>query len=464
MSYDTRAMELTSGERERVLTGIILQLLAVNAALQARLERLEQRTAELEAGAGKPKGMPGNKLEPKQPKQPKTERKQRECNFSRKRSQPTVLEPVVHALDTCPDCGGTLTHGTIKRSREVIEVVTVPAMVTEHVYIERCCPVCNKCYTPKPELEGVVVGKGRLGVGLLCLIASLREVGRLPIRTIQWYLETMHGLHLSVGAINNALKTVARAGEGQMQQLKEQVRGSPAVNVDETGWRQDGQNGYVWTFATADVRLFVRRNRSGQVVEEVLGTEYEGVLCSDFYAGYNVHLGQHQRCWAHLLRDIHDLAQLHPDDEALRMWADEVHKLYERATKWVQEWPDVSEQTRRQARLWLEEQLLVLCKPYLQDQAALQGKLCRRIERHLKELFVFVAVPGVDPDNNAAERSLRPLVTARKISGGTRSEEGTDTKMTLASLFGTWKARGQDLLAECRRLLSPDPSPESTQV
>ena len=84
---------------------------------------------------------------------------------------------------------------------------------------------------------------------------------------------------------------------------------------------------------------------------------------------------------------------------------------------------------------------------------AVQGKLCRRIERHIKELFVFVAEPAVPSDNNAAERSRRHLVISRKVSGGTRSEQGTERKMTLASIFGTWRAQGLNPLAACRQLL-----------
>jgi transposase len=68
--------------------------------------------------------------------------------------------------------------------------------------------------------------------------------------------------------------------------------------------------------------------------------------------------------------------------------------------------------------------------------------LCERVEHFLPELFVFVAYPGVPSDNNLAERSVRPLVIARKISGGTRSPKGSSTRMGLASLFGTWMAQG----------------------
>ena len=70
--------------------------------------------------------------------------------------------------------------------------------------------------------------------------------------------------------------------------------------------------------------------------------------------------------------------------------------------------------------------------------------LCQRVERFLPELFTFVAEPRAKADNHAAERSLRPAVASRKISGGTRSPEGSNTKSVLASLFGTWRLRGRN--------------------
>ncbi len=105
------------------------------------------------------------------------------------------------------------------------------------------------------------------------------------------------------------------------------------------------------------------------------------------------------------------------------------------------------------AQLALERQLLTICQPFSDDSSGVQAKLCRRIERHIKELFVFVAEPAAPPDNNAAERSLRHLVVSRKVSGGTRSEPGTNSKMTLASLFGAWRAQGLNPLDACRQLL-----------
>ena len=111
----------------------------------------------------------------------------------------------------------------------------------------------------------------------------------------------------------------------------------------------------------------------------------------------------------------------------LPRWAAAVHRLYEEAKAFSH--PQA--RRRRTAQLAWERRLLAICRPFLSDPSAVQGKLCRRIERHIKELFVFVAEPDVPSDNNPAERSLRHLVISRKVSGGTRSEQGTESKMTL---------------------------------
>ena len=142
------------------------------------------------------------------------------------------------------------------------------------------------------------------------------------------------------------------------------------------------------------------------MVDEALGEDFAGALVSDFYAAYHHYDGPKQRCWAHLLREIHDLRALYSRDKQLAQWADAVHRIYRQARAFSHP----SGKQRRAAQLALEKRLLALCRPCLDDPLAVQGKLCRRIDKHLKELFVFVAQPEVPPDNNAAERSLRPLV------------------------------------------------------
>ena len=465
--------DLITADRD-FLIAIIAQLQATVLEQQRVIERLERRIAELE-GQAKPDGpprMPG--LKPSSGRQPPAQqqpRKQRRHGFARRRMTPT--HRVEHVVENCPDCGTHLTGGWVQRTREVIELPVVPVQVTQHVFIARTCPVCRRRRVPPAQLDGVALGRQRLGVNVLSRIATLREEGRLPIRSIQWYLRTVHQLRLSVGAIVSAIHQTAQQAQPAVAAMVDRIRASPVVHADETGWRQNGNNGYVWTFSTPTERYFpcssqgqaLRRGRGKAVVDEALGESFSGVLVSDFYAAYHHYDGPKQRCWAHpcssqgqaLLRDIHDLVALYPKDTSLAQWAAAVHQLYVEARSFTH--PQA--RRRRTAQLALERKLLAICQPFLADRLALQGRLCRRIERHIKslprtgygELFVFVAEPDVPSDNNSAERSLRHVVISRKISGGTRSERGTESKMTLASVFGTWRARGLNPLAACRQLL-----------
>ena len=229
-------IDLRTADRD-VLIGIIIRQ-------QAIIERLEKRVAQSE-GKGKSGGsgrMPG--LKPKgdgKTDRPKKPRQPRRSGFARTRMPPD--QRVEHALERCPDCGIQLSGGWTQRTREVIELPQVPVQVTEHAYIARACPQCQRRWVPPAELDEVVLGQQRLGINLVSLIAALREEARLPFRTIQWYLAAVHGRRLSVGAIVGATPRVADRAQGMMTDIVERIRGSPVVHADETGWREDGHNG-----------------------------------------------------------------------------------------------------------------------------------------------------------------------------------------------------------------------------
>ncbi len=158
-----------------------------------------------------------------------------------------------------------------------------------------------------------------MGVRLISLIAYLRQVLRLPVHRIQVYLRTIHELRMSGGEIVELLHQLRKATAGVVDELKGQVRGSTIAHADETGWRENGRNGYIWGFFTPEeeaVRYYeYDHSRGGAVVKRILGPQVKGHLVTDFYAGYNDIAGKHQRCWPHLLRDLHEWEPLRcPDD------------------------------------------------------------------------------------------------------------------------------------------------------
>jgi transposase len=426
------------------------ELIAIILELRERILVLEAEIAEMKSGkpsgGGTPEWVKPNRKERRA--EEREERKKRKHSFVRRREEPT--EVVEHALETCPDCGRKLSVGWVAKTRQVIEIPKTPIRIIEHRAMARYCGVCDKTYTKRIDLSGRVVGKMRFGIELVSLVAQLATVCRMPLAQIQGLLLSLYGLHISKGQLSEVLHTVAKVGKARYEELADEIRGSPVVNADETGWREDGKNSYVWSFSTPRVRYFVHNiSRAAEVAREVLGERFRGKLVCDFYSAYGALDAVCQRCWVHLLRDLKKLKEAHPDKSDVAEWSQSVTDVYERAKGFETEIP----RQRFEAKMILERQLMSLALPYLGVNAP-QRILAQRIEKHLAELFPFVEDPRVPSDNNAAERSVRPTVIARKISGGTRSEKGSTTRMILMSLFGTWGLRGMDTMSECRDMLA----------
>ena len=414
----------------------------------ARIEELEKQKTP------PPAFVKANKQKPQEDE--KKARKKREAKHNRARSRSAPTQIIEHRVVNCPECDLRLGGISLARVREVIDIPTpAPLEVTHHYVYKGWCASCQKWRETPMDVQEQVMGQGRIGVRLTSLIATLRVVMRLPIRQIHLYLRTLHGVTISNGEIVELHHRLKKQLQPLLDGLKAEIRASPAVQMDETGWREDGLNGYIWAASTPTIRYYeYHHTRSGTVVKELIGEHFGGVLGSDFYAGYHIHQGLHQRCWVHYLRDVHDLKEKYPHDEQLFIWARSVKAIYDEAVAWVEKNSESNASPRQQqlARVAqqhvFEQRLWQVCAPYVNTPTPMQT-LCKRVENFLPELFVFVAVPGVPAHNNLAERSVRPLVVARKISGGSRSPQGSETRMGLASLFGTWIAHSLNPFHQC---------------
>ena len=444
-------LDLRAATREE-LRAIILRQQEQIAALQCQAQELRELvTAQAEELARLRKGggtrEPPAWVKPNRPKREKKERKRRAQAFVRRRER--ADEEVRHALECCPECGRKLPGGWEHDRRQVIEIV-VQRRVVDHVRWARQCGVCRKRWVPVLAPAGLgVQGQRRFGVSVQALVALLRGRYRMPIGQLRQLLEEVCGLRVSEGAIVALSAGLVKAGEAELALLKEAVRGSPVVCADETGWREDGKNGWLWTFATPSRRYFeYHPTRAGSVPAEVLGEDFGGVVSCDCYGAYN-RFSEKQRCWSHLWRDLEALEEAHAERPEVKAWVEAIGALYEEAKAFSHAHPLRRQEKRRD----LERRLDVLVRPVARQAKAPHRVLAERIRKHLLEWFVFVEHPEVPSTNNLAERSLRPAVIARKISGGTRSSEGSRTRTGLMSLLGTYAAQGKALLPACHSLL-----------
>jgi hypothetical protein len=438
-----------------------------NAALAAEVARLQAVVATLEAHLAIRRDPPPFVKPNQPPPDPATKRpRQRRAsvhNHGRRRATPTEVR--TQAYDTCPTCAYALRGASIARRREVLDLPPPPPVqVIEFQVLKRYCPHCAQWVEPELNLDGLVVGHGRVSVRIMALIGWLRTVLRLPLRQIQTYLRQLHQLRLSLGEIHGLLATVAAQGAAPAAAIKAELQASPVLHLDETGWRENGQNGYVWVMTNAQgVSYFhYERSRAGAVARGLTGAHYAGTLCTDFYAGYNEHACRHQRCWAHLLRDLAALEQQPGSDAALGEWIQAVGALYTEGRDYGRRAPPPSAAEREGKAAELRGRAHALGLRWARAGEHPAHALCQRLLRHEGELFEFVRQAEVEATNNRAERAIRPLAVARKISGGTRSAGGSTTRMRLQTLFTSWAAQGQDPLQACLAMLQAQvPLPSS---
>jgi transposase len=441
------------------------QLKQTQEQLQQTQEQLRQaqgRIAELEKQKTPPPAfINANVKKPKNEEKKPRKNRDAKHNQARKRSVPTQV--VEHRLVYCPNCHLRLGGIGLARSREVIDVPEPqPVEITQHRICKGWCAGCQKWHEAPLDLHDQVVGQGRVGVRLASLIATLRTLMRLPIRHIQSYLLTLHSVAISTGEIVELLHRLKEHMQPHLDALKVEIRASPAIQADERGCREDGINGYIWALSTPSIRYYEyhhsraaagRWSKSSSVRTLKACWEATSMPLTIFIKGcINAAL-------VHFLRDVHNLKELHPDDEQLLTWARLVKAIYDEAVAWVEQSLDQSASARQQplARVAkqhaFEQRLWQVCAAYVHTSTPMQT-LCKRVEMFLPELFVFVVVPGVPSHNNLAQRSVRPLVVARKISGGTRSPKGSQTRMGLASLFGTWIAQNLNPFHQCLAALT----------
>lgn len=331
--------------------------------------------------------------------------------------------------DHCPDCGGELDSKGV-RERTVLDCQ--PVRVEQIVYrIHRvCCPHCRRTVQPVPP---GVLPKCQYGNGLLAHVAVQHYLYGATLGQ----LEKQTGIGLS--SLIDAMAQLARWLGGVPERLIRHYRQAPVKHADETPWRTDGANGYAWLFATPTMSLFrFRPSRSAAVVREVFGEKRTpGVLVVDRYGGYNRVPCRMQYCYAHLLRDLTDLEKDFPDNPEVARFVATLAPLLAAAMS-LRGLKLSARQFARQAKALRGQIQAVVHQPARHPAVQTYQDIFRDKAHRLYHWAVNAQVPA---DNNLAERELRPLVIARKISFGSQGQRGVRTREVLMTVLHTLRKR-----------------------
>src|SRR4051812_26151703 len=210
-----------------------------------------------------------------------------------------------HPLHGCPCCGGQLRlNGGLVRIVQQVDVEPAKLTVEQHTCPEYWCVSCERSY--KAALPEHVAKGGLVGPRLTTLIAYLKGFCHASFSTVRLFLRDVVGVTISRGQLSKIIGKVCTALDEPYRELLETLPGEPLLNVDETGHKDNGTLMWTWCFRASLYTLFkIDPHRSADVLIEVLGGEFDGVMGCDCFSAYRRYVREFdvtlQFCLAHLI-------------------------------------------------------------------------------------------------------------------------------------------------------------------
>ena len=360
---------------------------------------------------------------------------------------PDQIDQTVHvALGGCPCCGETLSdlNGQVERIHQ-IELPVKPVVTTEY---QRTKSWCDKCQTAVlPDWPPGLVEAGLIGPRLTALIGFLKGACGMSIGTLKRYLRDCMQVHLSKGYLAKLLNKISGVLADPYAELERLLPEEDFVNVDETGHKDNGKRFWTWVFRAEMFTFFrVSPSRGSQVLLDVLGKEFDGLLGCDYFSAYRKYMRLNENvrlqfCLAHLIRDVKFLTT-HPNTQnreygerlldQLRKLFSTIHRRDDYATL----------AGYRNAIGRIRNDLVYQATMEAPDtQEALN--LSERFFQHMECYFRFITDPEIDPTNNVAEQAFRFVAIQRRITQGTRGRAGQLWSERIWTVVATCEQQGR---------------------
>ena len=362
------------------------------------------------------------------------------------RKKPNRVDKIVDvpAPDTCPHCSKT----NLKAIKEIKEhfqedIILVPRTHVTNFRHQQA--FCSKCNRPVIKTANGELSNSHIGPVTRSLAVFLRYGLRIPYRKVEELFKIVFNMSFVPATAMAFDRMATKLGDPIYEDLKHKLQVSMTANADETYWRQDGINHYVWYGGNDNLAFFhIDRHRSSAVATHIFGEQFQGTLNTDGYAAYNaVNAFKRQSCLAHLIRKAKDITvqiqQMEDQDKKAIQFCKRIIDLFKEACKLNKEITTYPNSYKKQ----FYKRLKKICRAKLNhgDTESFRLRLLDP-DREYNRLFTFMDNPDVEPTNNQAEQSLRQLVIFRKICFGTRSKYGSHSHSVLPSLLLTARRQG----------------------
>jgi transposase len=360
----------------------------------------------------------------------------------------SITDPHRYTLGCCPDCGGQLRDSTsAPKVIQQVDIPICPLSIAEHSAAAYWCPKCQR--EQQAALPAEVVQAGLVGPRLTALIGFLKGPCQASFSTIRKFVRDVIGVKISRGQLAKVVQKVSASLREPYDELLALLPHAASLNVDETGHPDRGDRLWAWCFRAALYTLYrISPSRGSDVLLEVLGQEFNGLLGCDYFSAYrkfmklctNVRV---QFCLAHLIRDVKFLVE-HPHAanrrygrlllEHLRHLFGIIHRREHYA----------SEANFAKALATVRNALVadaILELPNTREA----GNLADRLAVHMDSYFRFITEPGLEPTNNLAEQAIRFVAIHRRLTQGTRGTAGQQWCERIWTVIATCMQQGRSV-------------------
>lgn len=365
-----------------------------------------------------------------------------------------IDESYTHTETHCPHCDRQMEPMENQEPKVIqqVEIKEVPVIKTEHISYPMWCEHCQQIhYGPFPP---EVVKEGLFKERITALVAYLKHVCHASFSTIRKFFRDILSIQVSRGYLRKVIEKVGRSLHAPYEELLNRIPFEKTVNVDETGHKDNGERFWTWIFKADLYALFkIDKSRGSQVLIDVLGEEFNGVLGCDYYSSYHKYMKDFsvtlQFCLAHLIRDIRYLTGL-PDRETQaygkKLLAKVKHLfkvIHSREEMTPFEFQDALENAKKTImKVALQEAPSRLDKNGKEEKKEVRN-MVNRFRKNGEAYFTFITTPGIDPTNNVAEQAIRFIVIDRRITQGTRSPKGRISCERIWTVIATCALQGR---------------------
>ena len=353
-----------------------------------------------------------------------------------------VDDVIEYSVDNCPDCGGRMRDAPgWGRVLQQVELVQRPFRITEHRALGYWCPHC-RVHLEAVLPQGVERG-GLFGPRMSALVAYLKGGCHASYATIQAFLADILGVAVSTGFLAKVVDKASQALALSYDELGHALAAQPWLNVDETGHKDCGKKHWTWCFRAPEYTWFrIHASRGSDVLRDVLGESFGGVLGADYFSAYHKYAGEcdvrMQFCLAHLIRDVRFLTTL--PDKATRAYGERVLEVIKELFGVIH-----AKGSMKPARFqWALEKARrkVILKARGAPNRSEAQNIAARFRDNAAAYFEFITSPGVEPTNNLAEQAIRHVVIDRKVTQGTRGSRGRRWCERIWTTMATCAQRG----------------------